>query len=209
MTLPRPTSTTPAPGRGKCPSVSEAAGLEAASAAWRWRGSPARGRSVLHCPSHPPLCSRLLAARRCLSCFSAARSIGWGTLRGFGRPQGFPPASAPASPARPSQPCDPQGVVSLLPVLTSRLCRLPARSLSPPEPQCPHHNRLRRRGPGPRGARPPRRARARHPAAAPTCLVPCLASVPLQKPVPVRPNPFLPENSGHVPKGLHFSSRFI
>lgn len=150
-----------------------------------------------------------LAARCCLSCFSAARSIGWGTLRGFGRPQGFPPASAPASPARPSQPRDPRGVVILLPVLTSRLCRLPARSLSPPEPQCPHHNRLRRRGPGPRGARSPRRARARHPAVAPTCLVPCLASVPLQKPVPVRPNPFLPENSGHVPKGLHFSSRFI
>lgn len=167
---------------------------------------PEAGASSTVRPS--PLCSRLLAARRCLSCFSAARSIGRGTLRGFGRPQGFPPASAPASPARPSQPRDPQGVVILLPVLTSRLCRLPARSLSPPEPQCPHHNRLRRRGPGPRGARSPRRARARHPAAAPTCLMPCLASVPLQKPVPVRPNPFLPENSGHVPKGLHFFSLY-
>lgn len=98
---------------------------------------------------HPsPLCSRLLAAHRCLSCFSAARSIGWGTLRGFGRPQGFPPASAPASPARPSQPRDPQGVVILLPVLTSRLCCLPARSLSPPEPQCPHHNRFAGGGQG-------------------------------------------------------------
>lgn len=102
MTLPRPTSTTPAPGRGKCPSVSEAAGLEAASAAWRWRGSPAGPRQERPPLSVPPPSAHVFWPLAAASAASRLQGASAGERSGasVGHRDSLPRPLRPAQPVR-------------------------------------------------------------------------------------------------------------